>query len=68
MFVYHPPVVALGRWHCSTTTAIQKNWLTPNTVRLRIFVGWVERSETQQTLQLLGFVPQPNLHIFIFWA
>ncbi|MHC5715757.1 MAG: hypothetical protein ACYTX0_27355 [Nostoc sp.] len=39
-----------------------------NTVRLRIFVGWVERSETQQTLQLLGFVPQPNLHIFIFWA
>ncbi len=29
-------------------------------------VGWVERSETQQyqSLWLLGFVPQPNLHLF----
>jgi len=35
----------------------------PNTVRLRIFVGWVERSETQQTLVNVGFrsSTQPTL-------
>ncbi|GEM_PF-2138453 len=27
----------------------------------RKFVGWVERSETQQNPKMLGFVPQPNL-------
>ncbi|WP_292875314.1 hypothetical protein [Nostoc sp. NMS1] len=31
----------------------------------KIFVGWVERSETQQNQRLLvlGFVPQPNLRL-----
>jgi hypothetical protein len=42
----------------------------PNTVRLRIFVGWVEalRNPTNRIKSWveLSFVPQPNLHIFIF--
>jgi len=36
--------------------------------RLRIIVGWVELSETQQMPENVGFVPQPNLHNFIFSA
>ncbi|MBN3909598.1 MAG: hypothetical protein HWQ35_24605 [Nostoc sp. NMS1] len=42
---------------------------SPNALLLlrknKIFVGWVERSETQQNQRLLvlGFVPQPNLRL-----
>ncbi|QFS46098.1 hypothetical protein GXM_03578 [Nostoc sphaeroides CCNUC1] len=31
-------------------------------------VGWVKQSATQQSPEMLGFVPQPNLHISRFLA
>ncbi|MFM2061556.1 MAG: hypothetical protein RLZZ507_1226 [Cyanobacteriota bacterium] len=39
-----------------------------NTVRLRVFVGWVEQSETQQTLVNVGFPIVNPTYIMIFFG
>jgi hypothetical protein len=40
--------------------------MSPNTTRLRKFVRWVERNETQQSLENVGFrsSTQPTLELF----
>jgi hypothetical protein len=39
-----------------------------NTARLRIFVGWVEQSETQQTLVNVGFRSSTQPTRFYFFV